>query len=100
MLRSVAVATGGGTVHAVVEDGRRRLVDERCNLDDSVGTLSTPPATVEAESLCGHCYPDGRFVLPESRLVSAIRRLGEASGPEAREAALRKAIARAVREVG
>lgn len=63
-LRSVVVETSSGKVHTVVEDGRRRLTDERCNLDQVDGELRELelPLAVERARLCGHCFGDVEVV--------------------------------------
>lgn len=65
MLRSVVLEVARldqepGTVHLVAVDGRRRLDDGRCNLDDVAGSLVEVelPAAIARTRLCGHCFGD------------------------------------------
>ena len=60
-LRSIVVEVVDGQFHSAVDDGRRRLDDGECNLDDAAHALRIVPfpAIVPIDRLCGHCWPDG-----------------------------------------
>lgn len=69
-LRSVVIRVDGGHVHVVAEDGRRRLVDERCNLDeaDRVSAELELPVVDDPTAFCGHCFTlDDLAGLPTTR---------------------------------
>lgn len=50
-----------GRVHIRIQQGKRLLVDERCNLD-SAGAYEVVPETslvdVDDEAFCHWCFPD------------------------------------------
>lgn len=75
-LRSIVVEVVDGQVHAAAHDGRRRLDDGRCNLDDAAHQVREVPfpAIVEPARLCGHCFATGggEDVFPTTRDGSRV----------------------------
>jgi hypothetical protein len=63
-----------GRIHKRIRNGRRLMVDERCNTDDAGAYLVIPEsalAEVDADSLCRFCFAPTVVTIDEPAVTGA-----------------------------